>query len=248
MRAGASVVMRGSIAALLAVSDPRSCRRSAPVTMPVPIDDDDGVCLIDERCIYFVTGNAMKEREVNAILAAEDLRPFRVQHVDIDLPELQGDAMEIARAKCQEAARQIGGSVLIEDTSLSFNALNDLPGPYIKWFVISLGLEGLYSLLAAHTDHSAYCQCVVGFSPGPGAEPVLFTGRTHGQIVAPQESGGWGWDAIFVPDGSEEPFSSMDLAQKNQISHRARALAQFVEYAKENVDEVMDAISEIDEE
>ena len=64
--------------------------------MPVPIDDDDGVCLIDERCIYFVTGNAMKEREVNAILAAEDLRPFRVQHVDIDLPELQGDAMEIA--------------------------------------------------------------------------------------------------------------------------------------------------------
>ena len=63
---------------------------------------------------------------------------------------------------------------------------------------------------------------------------MLFTGRTHGRIVEPQGSGGFGWDAIFVPDGMEQPFGSLELAQKNEISHRARALAQFVAYAKEH--------------
>ena len=75
----------------------------------------------------------MKEREVNAILASQDMRPFRVQHVDIDLPELQGEPLEIARHKAREAALRVGSSVIIEDTSLCFAALNGMPGPYIKW-------------------------------------------------------------------------------------------------------------------
>jgi hypothetical protein len=44
-------------------------------------DAEADACRVDERCIYFVTGNAMKEREVNLILAAEDLSPFRVRHL-----------------------------------------------------------------------------------------------------------------------------------------------------------------------
>jgi len=132
--------------------------------------------------------------------------------------------------------------VLTEDTSLCFNALNGLPGPYIRWFVEQLGNDGLYKLLAGHTDHSAYCQCVLAFSAGPGCEPLLFTGRTPGTIVEPQGSGGFGWDAIFVPDGSSMPFGAMDLDAKNQISHRARALAQFVAHCKANQAEMVEAI------
>ena len=49
-----------------------------------------------------------------------------------DLPELQGEPEEISRAKCRLAAQQIGGPVMVEDTSLCFNALNGLPGVYIK--------------------------------------------------------------------------------------------------------------------
>lgn len=165
-------------------------RRPAPWRRPrcfaarcknLDLDDEEaGPCRIDEGCIYFVTGNSMKEREVNSILSDVDI-PFRVSHVDIDLPELQGDVLQIARQKCIEAAEQVGSAVLVEDTSLCYTALGGMPGPYIKWFVDTIGNDGLYSLLAGHKDHSAYCQCILGFSTGPGAEPLLFVGRTAGE-------------------------------------------------------------------
>lgn len=66
---------------------------------------------------------------------ADPRRAYQVQHVDVSLPELQGDPLEIAREKCRCAAAEVQGSVIVEDTSLCFNALNGMPGPYIKWFV-----------------------------------------------------------------------------------------------------------------
>ena len=61
--------------------------------------------------------------------------PFTLTNTKIDLPELQGEPEEISREKCRLAAEQVGGAVITEDTSLCFNALNGLPGPYIKWFL-----------------------------------------------------------------------------------------------------------------
>jgi inosine/xanthosine triphosphate pyrophosphatase family protein len=84
--------------------------------------------------------------------------------------------------------------VLVEDTSLCFRALNGLPGPYVKWFVESLGNEGLYRLLAGHTDHRAFCRCALAFSASEGAEPLIFVGHADGTIVPPQGEGGFGWE------------------------------------------------------
>ena len=58
--------------------------------------------------------------------------PFTLVNQKVDLPELQGEPDEISREKCRLAAEQVGGAVIVEDTSLCFNALNGLPGPYIK--------------------------------------------------------------------------------------------------------------------
>jgi len=206
-------------------------------------DGPESLCRVDERCIYFVTGNAKKEREVNLILDACDMRPFRVQHVDIDLPELQGDPLDIAREKARTAAERVGASVIVEDTSLCFRALNGMPGPYIKWFMDAIGNQGLYDMVSASEDKSAYCQCSLAFSAGPGAQPRVFVGRTEGAIVEPHGEGGFGWDAIFVPDGEETPFGAMDVGRKNEISHRARALAKFVQHCKESEDEIMSQMS-----
>ena len=95
--------------------------------------------------VYFVTGNQNKLREVVAILeeaAAEGEAPLpcEVRALDIDLPELQGDPREIATAKAEAAAGVVasGGehgeennasAVIVEDTSLCFDALKGLPGP-----------------------------------------------------------------------------------------------------------------------
>jgi inosine triphosphate pyrophosphatase len=47
------------------------------------------------------------------------------------VPELQGEPQDIAREKCKMAAKEVGGPVICEDTSLCFNALHGLPGPYM---------------------------------------------------------------------------------------------------------------------
>jgi len=93
--------------------------------------------------------------------------------------------------------------VLVEDTSLCFNALGGLPGVYVKWylayvltylhtcpltnsrirFLEKTGHDGLNNLLAAYPDKSAYAQCIFSFSVGPNHDPITFIGKTHGKIV-----------------------------------------------------------------
>jgi len=68
--------------------------------------------------------------EVIAILG--DSLPFNLISQKIDLPELQGEPDEVSKAKCALAAEQVKGPVMVEDTSLCFNALGGLPGVYIK--------------------------------------------------------------------------------------------------------------------
>lgn len=76
--------------------------------------------------ITFITGNVKKLEEVTAILGKEF--PRELVSKKVDLPELQGDMDEISIKKCQEAAKLIQGPVIVEDTSLCFNALGGLPG------------------------------------------------------------------------------------------------------------------------
>lgn len=213
-------------------------RRASRALCAAAAPGSEDSCAVDGACIYFVSGNLKKEAEVNAILAAADMSPFRVEHVNIDLPELQGDPLEICRAKVAAAAEMVGGAVLVEDTSLCFTALGGMPGPYIKWWMEALGVEGLYKLLQPYEDKSAYAQCTLGFSSGPGATPRLFVGTTEGSITQPHGDSGFGWDACFIPDGESRPFGEMSMRRKNAISHRARALQLFVAYCREHEEEI----------
>ena len=58
--------------------------------------------------------------------------PFRLVSNKFDLPELQGEPEDVAAAKCKLACKGLEGPVIVEDTSLCFNALGGLPGVYIK--------------------------------------------------------------------------------------------------------------------
>jgi hypothetical protein len=55
---------------------------------------------------------------------------------------------------------------MVEDTSLCFNAMGGLPGPYIKWFLKKLGHDGLNRMLAGFEDKTAYAQCIFAYSAG----------------------------------------------------------------------------------
>ncbi|GFO04715.1 inosine triphosphate pyrophosphatase [Plakobranchus ocellatus] len=92
------------------------------------------------RRLVLVTGNKNKLKEFLQI-AGEDF-PYKVEIQDFDLPEYQGEPEEIIRAKCELAREQVNGPVIVEDVSLCFNALGGMPGPYIKWFLKSVGPAG----------------------------------------------------------------------------------------------------------
>lgn len=135
--------------------------------------------------LNFVTGNANKLAEVKAILepAGSD-SSITVTSRKVDLIEIQAGSMEeVTLDKCRRAVDLIQGPVLVEDTCLCFDALNGLPGAYIKWFMASLGHEGLNKLLAGHEDKSAKAVCTFAYCKGPGEEPILFQGITEGKIV-----------------------------------------------------------------
>lgn len=183
--------------------------------------------------LILVTGNANKAKEIHRILSRSGVVSELVQR-DVDLPELQGEPEEIAKEKCRIAVAQVKAPVIVEDTSLCFNALGGLPGPYVKWFLQKTGHDGLVRILSAYDDKSAYAQCIFAFSPSPGVEPVVMVGRCHGRIVSARGPNTFGWDPVFQPDGSELTFAEMDKETKNSISHRAKALEKLVEYFKSN--------------
>ncbi|XP_072295372.1 inosine triphosphate pyrophosphatase [Eucyclogobius newberryi] len=175
------------------------------------------------RSVVFVTGNAKKLEEVIQILG--NTFPYKIISKKIDLPEYQGEPDEISIQKCKEAAQQVDGPVIVEDTCLCFRALGGLPGPYIKWFLDKLKPEGLYKLLAGFEDKSAWALCTFAFSAGKGKEVQLFRGITEGHIVEPRGSRDFGWDPCFQPEGYEKTYAELPKAVKNTISHRYRALA-----------------------
>ncbi|KAH6891991.1 inosine triphosphate pyrophosphatase [Thelonectria olida] len=177
--------------------------------------------------VNFITGNANKLREVKAILEPE----IQVQSQSLDLEECQGNLEEVTQSKCRRAAEIVQGPVLVEDTALCYTALKGLPGPYIKWFLTSLGHEGLNNLLAAYTDKSAEAVCTFGYCAGPGKEVILFQGRCPGKIVPARGPPDFGWDAVFEYEG--QTFAEMEKSEKNKISHRSLALAKLRAWFKE---------------
>ena len=175
--------------------------------------------------ITFVTGNKNKLAEVQALLGAD------LVSQDVDLVEVQGTYQEIIEHKAKSAADIIGGPVMVEDTALEFVAYGkELPGPYIKWFLKSLGPESLPAMLAGFDDKSAYAVCTVGYCEGPGQPVKMFQGKTAGSIVDSRGPTVFGWDSNFQPDGYDQTYAELDKSVKNSISHRGKAMAQFRQF------------------
>lgn len=168
--------------------------------------------------LNFITGNKNKLAEVQAILDGV----IELRSENVDLVEIQGTVEEVTFDKARRAAEAINGPVLVEDTCLCFKAMNDLPGPYIKWFHLALGPQNLHKLLSGFDDKSAQAVCTFGYCAGSGQEPILFQGRTDGKLVESRGPTNFGWDSCFEYEG--KTYAEMEKREKNEVSHRGKAL------------------------
>jgi non-canonical purine NTP pyrophosphatase (RdgB/HAM1 family) len=167
--------------------------------------------------IVFITGNENKLREVSALIPD-------VQGLDVDLTEIQEiDAHKIILAKLTEAQKGHAGACIVEDTSLYLDAMNGLPGPLVKWFVKSVGIDGIYKLTETFKSTRATARTLIGYAD-EGGSVHFFEGSIPGTLVPPRGTNGFGWDAIFQPDSSSKTFAEMTQEDKGQFSMRRLAV------------------------
>ncbi len=178
--------------------------------------------------LRFVTTNDGKWLEVSAILSE---RGIAVERINAKVLEIQSDDLtEIAKAAAVDAYRSFGGDLFVEDAGLFVDALNGFPGPYSAYAFRTIGLSGLLKLMEGVSRRTATFRSAVAYVDREGKVSV-FVGEVRGLIVTePRGRGGFGFDPIFVPLGSERTFAEMDVDEKNRFSHRAKAVRELIRY------------------
>jgi len=174
--------------------------------------------------LHFVTSNPNKFQELSELLECN------LSCIELDLQEIQTtDLHELVKFKLRQAYQHVQAPVIVEDTSLYFEAWNELPGPLVKFFIKNIGLSGMVKALDEFSNNSASVTCCLGFTKN-GDNIYLFEGKVKGSIVKPRGSQNFGWDAIFLPAGYQQTFGEMSSQEKHQISPRGEAAKKFSDF------------------
>ncbi|MCY4007536.1 MAG: RdgB/HAM1 family non-canonical purine NTP pyrophosphatase [Rhodobacteraceae bacterium] len=189
--------------------------------------------------IILATGNDGKIREYRQLLTHHDIAMKTTGELGIsDPPETETSFAGNARIKAVNAMRASNMIALAEDSGLEVEALQDAPGvATASWATDSSGrnyqkaLNRVWQELADSDSNAPYrarFRAVICVTWPDGGEE-LFAGRVNGIIVwPPRGAGGFGYDPIFVPDGSDRTFAEMTADEKSSYSHRAKAVNHLV--------------------
>ena len=165
--------------------------------------------------ITFITGNPKKAEFLEKYLG------HPVIHAKLDLDEIQSlDLEKIAEHKVRQAYQKIHKAVLVEDISFGLDALGGkLPGPFIKWFLKEIGLEGICRMLDSYIERGATTEVCYAFFDGQTLK--FFNGKLHGQVPKkPQGDDSFGWNSIFIPDGQVKTNAQMSEEEMQRFSLR----------------------------
>lgn len=171
----------------------------------------------------FVTGNPNKAAQFSAWIGRD------IPHQSIDTDEIQStDLREVVQHKAKQAFAAVGSPVIVEDVALVFTAIAPLPGPFIKWFN-AIGFDKVCRIPDGFDDRSAVVTVLYGVYDGKDFH--FFEGSISGSIVdKPRGSGGFGFDAIFQPDGYTQSRAEMNETDYNATSPRKLAIDRLREY------------------
>lgn len=190
--------------------------------------------------IIIATKNQNKAKEFAALLA-----PYQLEVKTLaDFPTLEivedGTTFEEnARKKAQAAVEAFNLPVLADDSGLMIDALNGEPGVYSARYagdhddaannqkVLTKLKDVPFEQRTAH-----FHTTIVGLKPN--GDEIVVNGQVNGHILeAPQGENGFGYDPIFWVDELQVPMATLTMTEKNQISHRGRALQALMQQFKE---------------
>jgi XTP/dITP diphosphohydrolase len=188
-----------------------------------------------KKQIVFATNNPNKVAEIRNILGNKfDIISLKDAGIDIDIPEPYDTLEENARTKSKTIFEITGKNCFSEDTGLFTDALNGDPGVKSARYAgekasNSDNIQKLLQNLKGVKKRTARFRTIISLMQN-GSEHQ-FEGVCEGIILeTPAGEKGFGYDAVFIPDGSNKSFAQMDTAEKNIYSHRKKAVKKLIDF------------------
>lgn len=185
------------------------------------------------RKIVFATNNAHKLREIREIMGAEwEVLSLSDIGCHVDIPETADTLAGNAEIKARYIKDHYGYDCFADDTGLLVDALNGEPGVYSARYAgpghdSAANMALLLKNMDGVTDRKAHFSTVICLIMGD--DTYFFEGSVYGEITEmPSGSAGFGYDPVFLPEGSEITFAEMTDDAKNAISHRGRATRKLI--------------------
>jgi XTP/dITP diphosphohydrolase len=188
--------------------------------------------------IIFATNNAHKLDEVRHFLNQQyEILSLKEMGFDQDIDEPYFTLHENASVKSQTIYNHFGLDCFADDTGLEVEALNGEPGVFSARYAgpgctFQDNVVKLLNEMKGKANRNARFRTVISLIVN--GQEYHFEGQVDGHI-AHETAGneGFGYDPVFIPNGYSKSFAQMPLDEKNQISHRARAVAKLVEFLKQ---------------
>lgn len=187
--------------------------------------------------LVFATNNPNKIQEVKEVLGnAFEIISLREIGCTEELPETHETIPENAQEKARYVFEHYGVDCFSEDSGLEIDALQGEPGVHSAHYSgtrdADNNIELVLKKMASQIDRQARFRTVIALILY-GRE-YLFEGVAEGSILQEKRGdGGFGYDPIFMPEGYEHTFAEMSLDTKSQISHRAKAMQQLINFLRE---------------
>ncbi len=185
--------------------------------------------------LVFATNNKHKIREISDLLD-DNFKILGLSDVNItgDIPEDAETLAENALFKAKYVHDRTGMNVFADDTGLEVDALGGAPGVYSARYSgegrsFDDNITKLLGEMEGAENRLARFRTVIALILD-GSE-YLFEGTVEGEITRERRgNGGFGYDPVFLAEGYDLTFAEIPLAEKNKISHRARAMRKLLEF------------------
>lgn len=185
--------------------------------------------------LVFATHNNNKAKEIQSIMP-QGVHILSLDDIgcEEDIPETGETLEENALQKARFVWEKFGLNCFADDTGLFVDALNGEPGVYSARYAgpqkdPNDNVDLLLSKLGETQNRGARFKTAMALILH--GEEHLFSGTVEGKIISEKRgSEGFGYDPIFEPENSGKTFAEMSMTEKNQMSHRARALEKMIHF------------------
>ncbi len=187
--------------------------------------------------LILATNNRHKAVEIQIILGNQfEIITLKEAGIEIDIPEPHETLQENAFEKSSTIYRMTGIDCFAEDTGLLVDALNGAPGVYSARYAGEQkndqdNIKKLLQDLEGETNRSAHFKTIVSLIID--GENHFFEGICKGNIAQqPTGINGFGYDPVFIPEGSNHSFAEISLQEKSSMSHRKKAIEKMAAFLR----------------